>query len=118
MDKIHICTYAAPFGVVPAEIDEVYPLSQHETALPLEAETIDYVAKQVENYILKTNYEKVVLLENSEVWKGKVTAACERACKRRKLPLTTFKTSHPWSKDILNKVSTAISRLLCDDHVF
>ncbi|NIV45154.1 MAG: hypothetical protein GWN33_15730, partial [Gammaproteobacteria bacterium] len=57
--RIHICTYAAPFGVVPAEIDEVYPLSQHEATVPFDAETVDYVAEQVENYIVKTNYDRV-----------------------------------------------------------
>jgi 7-cyano-7-deazaguanine tRNA-ribosyltransferase len=107
-NKIHVCTYAAPFGVIPSEIDEVYPLSQHETTLPLDAETIDYVAEQVKNYITKTSYDRVILLENSETWKGKIASACKRACRKRKLPLTTLKTRHPWSKNTLNKVLTAI----------
>jgi len=108
ISKIHICTYAAPFGVVPAEIDEVYPLSQHETTIPFDAETIDYVADQVENYIVKTNYDKVILLEDSVVWKGKIAGACRKACRKRNLPLAMTKTRRPWSKNALNKILTTI----------
>ncbi len=108
VNRVHICTYAAPFGVVPAEIDEVYPLSQHETTIPLDAETIDYVAEQVENYIVKTNYDRVILLENSETWKGKIASACKKACRKRRLPSTMLKTRRPWSKDTLNKILTTI----------
>ncbi|MFQ6086669.1 MAG: tRNA guanosine(15) transglycosylase TgtA [Candidatus Bathyarchaeia archaeon] len=105
---IHICTYAAPFGVVPAEIDEVYPLSQHEATIPFDAETIDYVAELVENYIVKANYDRVVLLENSEVWKGKIAAVCRKACRKRGLPLTMLKTRYPWSKNASSKILKAI----------
>ncbi len=106
--RIHICTYAAPFGVVPAEIDEVYPLSQHETTIPFDAETTDYVAEQVENYIVKTNYDRVILLENSEAWKGKIAAVCKKACRKRRVPLTMVKTRRPWSKNALSRILTAI----------
>ncbi len=105
---VHICTYAAPFGVVPAEIDEVYPLSQYEATIPFDVETVDYVAEQVENYIVKTNYDRVILLENSEVWKGKIASACKKACRKRGLLLTMLKTRRPWSKNALNKILTSI----------
>jgi len=108
VSRIHICTYAAPFGVVPAEIDEVYPLSQYEATVPFDAETIDYVAEQIENYIVKTNYDRVILLENSEVWKGKIAAACKKACRKRGLPLTMLKTKPLWGKNALNKILKAI----------
>jgi 7-cyano-7-deazaguanine tRNA-ribosyltransferase len=108
VSRIHICTYAAPFGVVPAEIDEVYPLSQYEATVPFDAETIDYVTEQIENYIVKTNYDRVILLENSEVWKGKIAAACKKACRKRGLSLTMLKTRRLWSKNALNKILKAI----------
>ena len=63
--KIHICVYSAPFGVVPLELDEVYPLSQHEAALPLDLETVDYVASQTREYIKRTAYTGVVLLNDA-----------------------------------------------------
>ncbi|MFQ6065641.1 MAG: tRNA guanosine(15) transglycosylase TgtA, partial [Candidatus Bathyarchaeia archaeon] len=39
-NDFHVCIYAAPFGVVPIELDGVYPLSQYEIAAPLDLETI------------------------------------------------------------------------------
>jgi 7-cyano-7-deazaguanine tRNA-ribosyltransferase len=90
--SIHVCIYAAPFGVIPSELDEIYPLSQHEIATPLDAETIDYVAKQVENYILSTNYRKVVLCQGDENWGRKILAACRKACRINKIPLMALKT--------------------------
>jgi 7-cyano-7-deazaguanine tRNA-ribosyltransferase len=104
MEKIHFCVYAAPFGVVPAEIDEVYPLSQHEISLPIDAETTDYVAKQVKNYIAKTTYKKIVLLETPKMWKGKIAAACKEVCRRKKRSLCIVKTQQPWSKEPFDKV--------------
>jgi len=91
-NNAHICVYAAPFGIIPIELDEVYPLSQHETATPLDAETIDYVAKQVEDYILSTDYRKVVLCQDDENWGRKILMACRKACQRKDMSLIVLKT--------------------------
>jgi len=90
--ETHVCVYAAPFGITPIELDEVYPLSQHEIATPLDAETIDYVAKQVEDYILSTDYRKVALVQDDENWGRKILTACRRVCQRRKVSLIVLKT--------------------------
>ncbi|MCW4031305.1 MAG: tRNA guanosine(15) transglycosylase TgtA [Candidatus Bathyarchaeota archaeon] len=86
IDLVHVCTYAAPFGVIPSELDDVYPLSQNEIAYPFDDETIMYVAKQVVNYIENTDYRQVILLRDKKVWRGKITAACKRTCKRKQIP--------------------------------
>jgi len=95
--KIHVCTYSAPFGVIPAELDEVYPLSQHETTTPLDTDTINYVAEQVEDYIAQRNYEKIVLLEDNETWHKKITQTCRRACRKKNIKLDVLRTSS-WNK--------------------
>jgi 7-cyano-7-deazaguanine tRNA-ribosyltransferase len=84
-DEIHTCFYAFPFGVVPAELDEVYPLSQHETVLPLDKETTEYVAEQVADYVNRANYETVVLINDSNNWKKTIADACRRTCQRKKI---------------------------------
>jgi len=110
--RVHVCTYAAPFGVVPAELDEVFPLSQHETATPLDTETINYVAEQVANYITKKHYEKVVLVENKETWQKRVTAACRRICRENSISLAVVRANYPWSKSALNKLGPTVQALL------
>jgi 7-cyano-7-deazaguanine tRNA-ribosyltransferase len=83
---LHICFYGAPFGVVPIELDEVYPLSQFEIAQPLDYETISYVAQEVEKYISRSLYKEVIIIEDEEL-KGKVSEAC-RHSKRKDLSIT------------------------------
>jgi len=95
LGEAHVCVYAAPFGVVPIELDEVYPLSQHETAVPLDAETIDHTAKQVTRYVESTNYEAVIFIQDPETWGEKVTTACKDACRRRGIPFVTFRLDRP-----------------------
>jgi len=85
LNKTHICFYAAPFGVIPIELDEVYPLSQHEIALPLDKETIEYVTKQVADYINGTNYENIVLLHDPRIWSQNVLNACRKICIRKNI---------------------------------
>ena len=107
-NRVHVCTYAAPFGIIPIELDEVYPLSQHETATPFDAETLTYVAGQVAKYIETTNYEKIILLQDAETWKGKIATACRRACKKKKIPLEVLQWKKPWNKNALDGLATAI----------
>jgi len=74
--------------VIPTELDQIYPLSQYEIATPFDIETINYVAKQVANYITTMNYEQIILLQDVETWKGKITTACKEACEKKKILLT------------------------------
>ncbi len=90
IDDFHICIYAAPFGVVPIELDDVYPLSQYERVTPLDLETIEYVAKQVADYIMAVDCERILLLQDAETWKGKIVAACRGACERKGTSLRMF----------------------------
>ncbi|HKZ93980.1 MAG TPA: tRNA guanosine(15) transglycosylase TgtA [Candidatus Bathyarchaeia archaeon] len=110
MGLIHVCTYAAPFGVVPIEIDEVYPLSQYEVALPLDDETITYVNEQVKSYIKMRHYQKVVLLSNRETWGTRIAAAVKRVCKERKVPVTVLSPTRLWNKVGVNSLSEAVEK--------
>lgn len=112
MERVHLCTYAAPFGVVPAELDEVYPLSQHEITTPLDSEILAYVAGQIERYIAVTDYEMIVVLLDQEVWKGKVRASCEDACRKKYVPLRVVEAKSPWDEDVLGDLAVAVSKAL------
>ena len=108
LDFVHVCTYAAPFGVIPMELDDVYPLSQNEIASPFDAETVMYVAKQTANYIENTNYELVILLQDPNVWMRKIAAACRRACKKKQIPFTTLLERDPWAKSTVDHLAAVI----------
>ncbi len=109
---IHVCTYSAPFGVVPIEIDEVYPLSQHEVALPLDHETISYVAEQVESYVARSRLRKVVLLNDSETWGSMIASAVRRVCRGKGFALTVLNPAKLWNKLAVNSLSSAVRKAL------
>ncbi len=109
--EVHICTYAAPFGVTPQELDEVYPLSQYEITTPFDAETIEYTAKQVSNYIANTNYRGIVLLEDFETWKGKIARACKKACEKKKVYFKALSVENPWNKNALDDLAIIVEKL-------
>jgi len=109
---IHVCTYAAPFGVIPTELDEVYPLSQHEVALPLDLETINYVAEQAAGYIATTNYRKVILLQDSKTWGNKIASTVRMICMEKTIPLTVLRTINPWNNATLNSLIDAVQKAI------
>ncbi|PCN49944.1 hypothetical protein B6U99_07055 [Candidatus Geothermarchaeota archaeon ex4572_27] len=45
--RVQVCFYTAPLGVVPLELDEVYPASQHEKASTLALKAAEAVAVEV-----------------------------------------------------------------------
>ena len=108
VDAVHVCTYSAPFGVVPTELDDVYPVSQNVIAYPFDHETVNYVAQQVANYIKKTGYEQVIVLRDPTVWKGKVGAACRRACKKRNVPFMSLRERDPWAESTIEHLVRVI----------
>ncbi|MEM0096052.1 MAG: tRNA guanosine(15) transglycosylase TgtA [Candidatus Bathyarchaeia archaeon] len=98
--KVHVCFYEAPFGIVPVELDEVYPLSQHEIALPPDVETVEYVAAQVANYINRTTYKTVIFLNDRETWGEKVLEACKKACMEKNAIFKSFDVEGDWTKSL------------------
>lgn len=107
LETIEICVYAAPLGVIPLELGEVYPLSQHEIAEPLDLETIDYVAEQVRNYVESSSFKKVVLVEELSVWRGRVSKIC-KSIKRKGLSITFRRVEAISNKEDLNNIAKTL----------
>jgi len=105
---VHPCFYAAPFGVVPIELDEVYPLSQHEAVVPLNSEVIAYVANQVATYIARTNYKQVVLLEGGEVWGKEVSHVCKRISRKRGILFDSLECKGTTDKILAERILTTL----------
>lgn len=89
-EDVDTCFYAAPFGVVPIELDEVYPLSQYETVLPPSKETREHVANQITDYINRTHYHKIILVHDPENWDTTVVNECRKTCRQRRTALRAF----------------------------
>lgn len=111
--RIHQCFYAAPFGVMPVELDEVYPLSQYEIACPLDYETVEYVSNQIADYVIRTNYQMVILLNDTENWGRAVFRKTRRACSKRNIKFKCVefneKLSMPLSAILRRTLQTAVA---------
>jgi 7-cyano-7-deazaguanine tRNA-ribosyltransferase len=112
--SVHVCFYAAPFGVIPLELDEVYPLSQHEIALPLDQETIEYVATQASEYITRTHYEAVVLLHDPQHWGENVKAQCAQLCRKSGIAFEAVDVKAEGSKNILTRLEMILRKHLSE----
>jgi predicted RNA-binding protein len=108
--KVHVCVYEAPFGVVPMDLDEVYPLSQHEAAMPLEKDTIDYVAEQVADYIKRSECSSVVLLHDPKNWSNNVKNAVIKACLAKKLSFEHLNLNVKRQKTILTRLEIILTK--------
>ncbi|MCW4007020.1 MAG: tRNA guanosine(15) transglycosylase TgtA [Candidatus Bathyarchaeota archaeon] len=111
-EKVHVCFYAAPFGVTPLELTEVYPLSQHETALPLETETVEYVARQVAEYVKLYSYKSVVLVEDADMWGSIVKSKCKAVCAKRGVGFEALSRKGMSSKEFLSYLEMVLHRQL------
>ncbi len=107
-DRVHMCFYAAPFGLIPQELDEVYPLSQHETSQPLDQETRDYVANQVADYIERTQYSTVMLINDQSRWLNRVKESCRKACRKKGIIFECIEAGG--SKDILIRLEILLKK--------
>ncbi|MEM2889017.1 MAG: tRNA guanosine(15) transglycosylase TgtA [Candidatus Bathyarchaeia archaeon] len=90
--EIHLCVYTPPFGVVPSELKDVYPLSQNECAFPPDLETVEYIAEQVAEYVKAMGYEKAVMLAENGTWQEKVAEMSKFLCAKREKTLELIYT--------------------------
>jgi 7-cyano-7-deazaguanine tRNA-ribosyltransferase len=110
--EIHVCVYSAPFGVVPLELDEVYPLSQHEAAHPYDLETVEYVAQQTDKYIQHTSYQSVTLLNDTKHWGHIILKAATIACKAKNLPLSSVDANVQSAKKTFDQLEVVLREQL------
>jgi len=110
VDKINFCVYAAPFGVIPIELDEVYPLSQHETVFPPDKETREYVASQVGEYVKRMGYEAVLLFNDEENWDKTVLSACRKACRESNVRFKHFNAKKKRDKAVIVWLKEVLAR--------
>jgi len=97
LKKLQVCFYAPPLGVVPIELDELYPASQHEKPPALAEKLAREVASDVAEYVDKGNFKAIVYCHAT--WAGEVYDAVLRTCLRRGLLFKAVEfTGKPWRR--------------------
>jgi len=110
--NVHVCIYTTPFGVVPIELDEVYPISQSEISQPDE-ETLNYAANQIQNYATTKKYNVIILHHDLTVFGNKLVESCRKACKKTKKKfIVTSNKAYPWGSASLTELAEAVKTAL------
>lgn len=112
INNVDFCFYSAPFGVTPLELDGIYPLSQFEASSPLDSETINYVVKQVEDYISRKGGKcKFVVLYPTPVFRKNIIEVCRRTCKKAGIHFLALKIKEKiWSKKAIGELADELSQ--------
>jgi len=107
--SLHICLYGVPFGVIPLEIREVYPLSQYEVALPPDLETETYAVERIVEYIERMKYEGVIAVWEDCSFGRRVAEACNGLCASLGIPFKGFQTTRGLTKGLVKSVVSALA---------
>ena len=79
-ERTHLVRLISPFGVVPEELEEVYPLGQFQVPATLDGRQIQAVVDALAGYLRKygKRYKRVILFNDSERWGETLVKTCER----------------------------------------
>jgi hypothetical protein len=91
--KIHFCIYAPPFGVIPTELWDIYPLSQYSYAYPPDHETIVNMSKHIIGYINTACFKKVAIFIKHGTWQEKLSDICMKNYKNNKVSFNVLSFS-------------------------
>jgi len=101
---IQVCFYAAPFGVVPVELAETYPLSQFEVAEPVDRETLEFAAESVARYIARSKYGEVFIFAGTGALDELVEEKSREACLEGGKGLGVVSDPQPWGDEALGRL--------------
>jgi 7-cyano-7-deazaguanine tRNA-ribosyltransferase len=84
LNVIHICFYSPPFGVIPIELAETYPLYQYEYAYPPDSDSVNHAAEKILEYIDNASYEAAIIMVKENSWSESLAKIfAEKASKRK-----------------------------------
>jgi 7-cyano-7-deazaguanine tRNA-ribosyltransferase len=116
-DVVHICFYTVPYGVVPSELDDCYPLSQTEISLPVDDETKRYVIERVFDYVARTRYKKILLVADSVIWSELTTRSSDIAKRLGKGTVVIKKDRDASDRMVADEVLKHLSRIKASTRV-
>ncbi|WXG42722.1 MAG: tRNA guanosine(15) transglycosylase TgtA [Promethearchaeati archaeon SRVP18_Atabeyarchaeia-1] len=110
LEKIHICTVSKFFGLIPMELDETYPLAQHEAPRTPDLESRKMISHSIKSYVRKHKYRAVLLHADHKVLGKCATDSILKLCVQLGIfaLLTPREAIHPRSKQALDEFRHAI----------
>jgi 7-cyano-7-deazaguanine tRNA-ribosyltransferase len=86
-EQTHLVRLIPPFGVVPEELEEVYPLGQFQVPQKLDVRQIKTVVDSLSNYLRRygERYEQILLFNDSQRWGNALVDACGQVTEKLKV---------------------------------
>lgn len=105
---INICFYTPPFGVIPLELAETYPLSQFEISEPLDEQTLEFTADSVARYVSKSTHQEVLIYSGTSTLDALVEEKCKVACQEQGKNLLVVSDLKPWGAKSIERLIEAL----------
>jgi predicted RNA-binding protein len=112
MDRLQISFFAAPYGVVPLELAETYPLSQTEIAKPLDSETAELTAELTVSYVAESGFPEVLLLVGEGDLDYTIRKRFEEFSEETEKEIHILSAEGPWKKENRGRIVAALKRVL------
>lgn len=89
INRIHECIYCIPFGIIPLELDEVYPLSQYEAIESRSEDERKLLINTIKELITANNYQKVIFISKNNGPKI-IIRELKKLCREKEIQLYTL----------------------------
>jgi 7-cyano-7-deazaguanine tRNA-ribosyltransferase len=112
MERLQISFFTAPYGVVPLELAETYPLSQSETVEPLDWETAEFTAELTVSYVEESGFQDVLLLVGEGDLDNTVRKRFEEFSEETEKGIHILSADGPWKKETQGRIVAALKKVL------
>jgi predicted RNA-binding protein len=108
--KVHVCTVSKFFGLIPMELDETYPLAQHEVPRTPDMESKKLISQTIRTYIKNHSYKAAVIHVDHRVLPKSAVDRILDLCKRLRVYAiaTPSKPVNPRSKVASGELKEAL----------
>jgi 7-cyano-7-deazaguanine tRNA-ribosyltransferase len=111
LKRVHICTVSKFFGLIPMELDETYPLAQHEVPKTPDLESRLLIAHTIKTYVKNHRYNAVALHVDHKVLGAKAVEGIMGLCRQLGLyaVFTPKQGLHPRKKEAMEEFKQALT---------
>jgi predicted RNA-binding protein len=78
IDGVHLCSYSLTYGIIPYELNDVYPLSQTETSITPTPTAISFARRRIADYVKKFGYSHCLII-GDEPWHKQLASRLKRS---------------------------------------
>ena len=89
--KAHVCLYCPPYGIVPSELQDVFPFMHTEFPKEPDTGTVNAMADAVRAYLSKNRaYRSLVFVHSNKDWQTRLGRMCRHVCRELGLEFSSY----------------------------